>query len=400
MKSLRLSSVLAVSLVLLAGNLSAQTLVLLGDSNLLYMVDRETPGAVLSEIAVTGLDMGETLLGIDVRPATGELYGLGSNGRLYVIELRTGVAVPVGTGFATALSGTAFGFDFNPTVDRIRIISNSGQNLRAHPTTGAVVFVDGTLAFASTDVNAGTLPQAAGAAYTNSFAGTTSTTLYDLDSNLDILVTQIPPNSGVLNTIGSLGMDIDAVLGFDIVAAGNVALAAVRPAGIPAATSTLVSIDLATGAATSLGNFSLSGPVRGLAVLAVSGVSAFGTSTPGCQGPLAIAVDSAPRLGNADFGVLVGNAAPSMPGFVAVSDQMLAQPISMSGALAFIDLGSPSLITQLFATNAQGVATSDFSIPSAPGLLGMTAFLQAAVGDACAPAGIAATKALAISFLP
>ena len=95
---------------------------------------------------ITGLQTGETLLGLDMRPANGQLYALGSSNRLYTLNTSSGLATAVGTAaFTPALSGTAFGFDFNPTVDRIRIVSNTGQNLRAHPETGLIAAVDSTL---------------------------------------------------------------------------------------------------------------------------------------------------------------------------------------------------------------------------------------------------------------
>ena len=97
----------------------------------------------------------------------------------------TGAATALGTApFSPALSGSAFGFDFNPTVDRIRIVSDTGQNLRAHPDTGAVVAVDGSLRYAITDVAAGHDPDVVGAAYTNpDIDPATGTTLFDLDAS-------------------------------------------------------------------------------------------------------------------------------------------------------------------------------------------------------------------------
>jgi hypothetical protein len=35
--------------------------------------------------------------------------------------------------------------DFNPTVDRIRLVTASGQNLRLHPELGTVVATDGSI---------------------------------------------------------------------------------------------------------------------------------------------------------------------------------------------------------------------------------------------------------------
>ena len=78
---------------------------------------------------VTGLQSNETLLGIDFRPATGELYGLGSTSRLYKVDPTTAVATAVGGQFSRCLSGFSFGFDFNPVIDRIRVVSETNQNL-------------------------------------------------------------------------------------------------------------------------------------------------------------------------------------------------------------------------------------------------------------------------------
>ncbi|WP_461122865.1 DUF4394 domain-containing protein [Saccharothrix stipae] len=96
--------------------------------------------------------------------------------RLYTVDPHTGHAVGIGT--AVALDGHAIGFDFNPTVDRIRLVTSKGQNLRLHPDTGAVAATDGVLAH----VDGGSAPRVAAAGYTNSVAGATSTTLYAIDS--------------------------------------------------------------------------------------------------------------------------------------------------------------------------------------------------------------------------
>ena len=145
----------------------------LSNANQIVTFDTNTPSTPLSVVAITGLQSGETALGIDVRPATGQLYLLGSSSRIYVIDPVTGAATAVGAAFTPALSGTAFGFDFNPTVDRIRVVSDTGQNLRLNPDTGAVAAVDGAL-------NPGA-PHVVGSAYTNNFAGATTTTLYAID---------------------------------------------------------------------------------------------------------------------------------------------------------------------------------------------------------------------------
>lgn len=203
--------------------------------------------------AITGLQTGETILGIDMRPATGQLYALGSTSRLYVLNTSSGAAAVVGTvPFATLLSGTSFGFDFNPTVDRIRCISNTGQNLRLQPETGLIAAIDGIL-------NPGT-PSVTASAYTNNFAGATTTVLYNIDNVTDKLTKQDPPNNGTQVEVGALGINVEAVSGFDINSRSGVGYAALKVAD----KSSLYTINLTSGAATKLADFPSS--VRAFAV--------------------------------------------------------------------------------------------------------------------------------------
>jgi hypothetical protein len=219
-------------------------------------------------VKVTGLAAGETLLAIDERPATGELYGLGSSSRLYVIDPDSGVATAVSaTPFSPTLQGSAFGFDFNPTVDRIRIVSDSGQNLRAHPDTGAIVAVDTRLSYAAADPRAGADADVVAAGYTNPDTDpTTGTILYDIDAALDALVSQAPPNDGTLNTIGRT-IRANDLTGFDI-APGNTAFAAFKSTtgGRACGPTTVASIDLATGDVVASWSVGTRTPLRGIAV--------------------------------------------------------------------------------------------------------------------------------------
>jgi hypothetical protein len=202
-----------------------------GDAELIYAVsstngllsfDSATPGTT-SSVAITGLQSGENILGIDLRPATGQLYALGSTSRLYTINPATGAATQVGSGtFTPALSGTAFGFDFNPTVDRIRVVSDANQNFRLNPDTGAVVATDTNLAYATGDPNFGGDPNVVASAYVNNVAGATVTTLEAIDSNLDFGVLQgsvdgtpISPNTGQLFSATPLGVNTSDAVGFD-----------------------------------------------------------------------------------------------------------------------------------------------------------------------------------------
>jgi hypothetical protein len=200
---------------------------------------------VIAPKGLTGMAPGETVLGIDFRPATSQLYALGSTSRLYTINLGTGLATAVGAApFTPALTGTSFAFDFNPTVDRIRIVSNTGQNLRVHPETGMVAFVDGPVMMAGASV--------VHAAYTNNFAGATTTMLYDIDITGNRLFMQNPPNDGILAPVGSLGLTLtSAAGGFDIGGATNTGYALLTTA----AGSRVYTINLATGAATQYAPF-------------------------------------------------------------------------------------------------------------------------------------------------
>jgi 3D (Asp-Asp-Asp) domain-containing protein len=214
--------------------------------------------------AITGLASGDAVVGIDARPVNGQLYALGKTSRLYVINPRTGAARLVGAGpFTPALAGTNFGFDFNPTVDRIRVTSDAEQNLRLNPDDGTVAGVDTNLAYAAGDPGAGTVPNVVATAYTNSFPGATSTTLYNIDNARHALVIQNPPNNGTLTTVGALGNSNNAVA-FDI-GDGNVGYAVLteqRGQG-------LYRIDLSNGHATRLTNFFIGTdqPLVGLAAV-------------------------------------------------------------------------------------------------------------------------------------
>jgi len=217
---------------------------LTNDGKLLWF-NAQNPKSITSQVTISGLQTGDKIVGIDFRPATGQLYGLGSNSFVYVIDPKTGAARAINSAaFTPALSGTNFGFDFNPTVDRIRVVSSSGQNLRLNPENGAV---------AATDLNIADVPGAkvGSVAYTDNRAGAATTTLFDIDATTDKLYKQIPPNDGKLMAVGSLGYDVDETGGFDISPDGSAALAALGHNG----KSTLFTIDINTGKAAKIGEF-------------------------------------------------------------------------------------------------------------------------------------------------
>jgi hypothetical protein len=258
------------------GTMRPETVYAVSSSNTLVMFNAGQPGSITSTRRIAGLQAGENVLGIDFRPANGKLYAVGSSGQLYTLDTGTGAATPVGSGgFASFLVGEV-GFDFNPVVDRIRVVNSQGGNLRLHPDTGAVVDADanapgvqtdGRLVYAATDANAGKTASVVGAAYTNSVAGTKTTTNFAIDAAQGTLVTQgtregaaspVSPNTGQLFTVGALGVKTSGPVGFDIAPNGGIAFAAIG--------STFYSIDLANCAAKRLGTIGIAEPVRAIAV--------------------------------------------------------------------------------------------------------------------------------------
>jgi Domain of unknown function (DUF4394) len=198
----------------------AQTFYATTNQNLLLQFDERRPDRISDVVPLLGLGSA-TLVGIDYRPATGDLYGVGSNSAVYRINPQTGIAVPENANpdgtpipFTPALTGMKFGFDFNPTVDKIRVTSNVGENLRLNVDEGTLLMRDGNL-------NPGT-PQVVGSAYTNSsfrpFANRPSTTtLYALDAATSQVFVQNPPNAGTLANGKDVGFRVGQDVGFDIV---------------------------------------------------------------------------------------------------------------------------------------------------------------------------------------
>lgn len=212
------------------------------EMNNLLIFNPTTTDAPVSK-AITGLMANDTIEGIDFRPLNGQIYALGIRGNLYTLNTSNGAAALVGAGSFGTLRGTGFGFDFNPTVDRIRLVSNVNQNLRLNPITGTIAATD-------LDLNPGT-PSISGAAYTNNFAGATSTVLYDIDCRSQKLYKQIPPNDGTLVEVGPLGITVQFMNGFDIGSTSGVGYAILKTSSGNA----LYTIDLNTGAATMVSSF-------------------------------------------------------------------------------------------------------------------------------------------------
>lgn len=217
----------------------------LSKDNKIYYYNATNLNMPIKNYSITGLAQGETIISIDYRPATGQLYGLGSSSKLYLINENSGMATALGTtAFTPQIEGTSSSIDFNPTVDRIRLVSNNGQNLRLHPELGTVAVIDGSInGVANTKIEA--------SAYTNSFSGATSTQLYNIDYATDKLYLQVPPNDGTLQEVGSLMVDFEGSGGFDIMADSNYAMAVNNKDN----ESRLYSINLENGKASWVGTF-------------------------------------------------------------------------------------------------------------------------------------------------
>ena len=223
-------------------------------SNNLLTFDSATPGTIQANVAITGLGANEEVVGIDVRPATGGLYAIGltddgatRTGKVYVINPLTATASPVGVApFSTTLADTSFfGMDFNPTVDRIRIVNNFGQNLRVNPNDGNLVGTDTNLSISTIEA----------IAYDRNAGGTTITTLYALNyigAQLAIIggIDGNPsPNGGVVTNLGTTGIPGALDFQMDIESGTNIARLATKVGAL----QTLYTVNLATGGATSVG---------------------------------------------------------------------------------------------------------------------------------------------------
>ena len=111
----------------MASTAQAATLVGLTADNKLVKIDTATLAASPAT-AITGTDK---VIGIDVRPADGTLWGLTASGQLVTIE-------PSGKATAGSMLSekVALGerpvVDFNPVADRLRVIAANGVSLYRH----------------------------------------------------------------------------------------------------------------------------------------------------------------------------------------------------------------------------------------------------------------------------
>ena len=179
----------------------------------LVMIDSETRRS-RPAVKITGAP--GPVLSIALRPADGKLYGLTAT-QLVVIDPATGRATPGATFDKPVETGPRASVNFNPTVDRMRVVGMGGNNYRINVDTGAVT-VDGTLKYGPATPFATTAPRVTAAAYTNHMAGAKETMLMTIDTSLGQLNLQAPPNDGIQQPKKDLGTGLPNGVGFDILA--------------------------------------------------------------------------------------------------------------------------------------------------------------------------------------
>jgi len=217
-----LLSILLITAAAGQNRLPANTyLALLLNSNnvLISPCDNPDVGVVFTPSGVTG-----NIRGVDVRPADGKLYIVTDTGSFYTLDLTTRAATQVSTQDTLFNGGGDYGFDFNPTVDRIRMVGVNGRNARYNIDTGAMADFDVNATGVQSDLplkyaSASGTPRVVAAAYTNSRPlgpAVNTTQLFDIDLNNYNLVLQNPPNNGTLTVVGSLGVTGFKRAGFDI----------------------------------------------------------------------------------------------------------------------------------------------------------------------------------------
>lgn len=257
------------------GSRRSDTLQVVGltEDQRLICFNERNPGDARNIGFVSGLMSGDMLVGIDFRVQNKKLYGVSKTGGVYILDTGNASAIKVSQ-LTISLEGTSFGVDFNPAADRLRVVSNTGQNLRHNVNDMGVTVVDDPLDYPpATPVNA-VGPNAigiTGSAYTNNdLDPSTATTLYALDTNLDQIAIQSPPNDGTLAATGKLGLDAASSGGFDIYSTirdgVTVEVQALASLLTAAGTNGLYSIKLSTGKATLRGNFSSQNKVIDIAI--------------------------------------------------------------------------------------------------------------------------------------
>lgn len=262
----------------------------------LVILDTAAPGTFTSVKQVSGLAPGERLADIDFRHhprgdlnplPPSQLFGIGivdgsptDTVRLYTIDIATGAATPVGAGLSV-VEGDRYGIDFNPAVDRIRVVNDNDENFRLNPDNGALAATDSNLnppgekvaglAYDRVEILVPPIVPNNTTAYAISLSSTSLVTIGDVNG------TPKSPNTGQILNPKPLGLTLalSSTAGFDI-SPGGIAFATLEDGvtGLPG----LYTIDLTSGAATLVGT--LSEALSSLAIVPQSALPPTPDTTP------------------------------------------------------------------------------------------------------------------------
>jgi WD40 repeat protein len=238
-----LTGTLVVSVLAVTGTRSDSMIIGLVDNKSLVTIDPITR-KVVSQHTIRGVDT--RIVGFDVRPIDGVLYGIASNGEIYTLDSKSGQSRKLSKLSAPWKSGITTTIDFDPVGDRLRVMGSNGVNVSVNVEDGKVT-LEGPHKYKDGDINAGKIPKIIAGAYTQSKKGAQATTLYTIDATTRSLVVQDPPNEGLLKTIGSLRIALVEPVAFNLVMIGDRNDAMLTSAGV------LYSVDLDTGRAALVG---------------------------------------------------------------------------------------------------------------------------------------------------
>lgn len=231
------------------------------------------PDRILNSVTVKGLRGGDSIIGIDYRPKNQTLYAVSRAGQVYTLDSKTGNLTAVGANPHIKLDGSKFGVNVSPASDKIRVVSDKGQNLRFHPDTGILAGTDNTLRYAENDVQEADLATVGATAYTYNANNDQMTTAFAIDLRLGMLVRQgfqegrepvVSPNAGWLNTIAPLGTGPLERAAFDISMTNNKAFVAAQKK--MDGTTRLYLVNLNQGKSVALGTIGNGRPLVGMTV--------------------------------------------------------------------------------------------------------------------------------------
>lgn len=163
----------------------------------------------------------------------------------------------MGAGFTlTGNTSSRFSVDFNPVVDRLRVVTGNGQNYRVNPIDGKLVAKDTSL------LDGADTPLISGVAYSNNCVGATETKLYAYEHFTDTVGiigslngTPDSPYGGPYTVLGDSGIvTFSAAAGLDISGATGVAYFGSDNNDSATAATELYTVNLSTGALTWAGD--------------------------------------------------------------------------------------------------------------------------------------------------